>query len=66
MKEDIHIAMIIRDKITDISYCGQMHSKHFVSANFNLPLDMMCNICVDEWENEDTRMKTPQKINNKL
>ncbi len=58
---EIHIAMVMRDKITDISYCGQMHSKYYVSENFYLPGHLMCNICVDEWEHEDIRMKTPQK-----
>ncbi len=66
MTDKIHIAMIIRDQITDISYCGAKHSRFYVSENFYLPNKIMCPICVDEWENEDIRMKTPQKIDNKI
>ena len=59
---EIHIAMVIREKITDISYCGRIHVKYFVTENFYLPSSLMCNTCIDEWENEDIRMQTPQKI----
>ena len=54
--------MIIQNKITDISYCGAKHSRYYVSENFYLPGNLLCHICVDEWENEDIRMKTPHKI----
>lgn len=62
MKElEVHIAMIIREKITDISYCGRKHAQYYVTESFRLPGGLVCNICVDEWENEDIRMKSPRK-----
>ena len=55
----IHILM----KILKYTYCGKEIVKDlmYVMYDFYLPMNMMCNICVDEWENEDIRMKTPQK-----
>ena len=61
INKKIHIAMVIQDKITDISYCGFKHPRYYVCEYFNLPGNLLCFICIDEWENEDIRMQTPTK-----
>lgn len=67
---EIHIKMTTKIDIK-YTYCGKQIPSHvhilrggipFVTEDFYLPNKIMCNICVDEWENEDIRMKTPQKI----
>ncbi len=65
----IHVLM--KDRIStsnpiifiQYTYCGDRLTKDmmYVMYDFYLPNKIMCNICVDEWENEDIRMKTPQK-----
>ncbi len=53
----------------EYTYCGKrIRDRLFIAADsdFKITNRLLCQICVDEWENEDTRMKTPQKINDKI
>lgn len=52
----------------EYTYCGKkvISIMYMVTKDFCLPNKIMCNVCVDEWENEDIRMKTPQKIKDKI
>jgi len=47
----------------EYTYCGKrvISTTYIVTKDFCLPNHIMCYDCVDEWENEDIRMKTPQK-----
>ena len=65
--EEIHIRMknvTLQNFENKYVFCGKKiggYDMNWVTKDFYLPGNIMCSICVDEWENEDIRMITPTK-----
>jgi len=50
---EIHIILIINNKVSDVAYCGAKHPSIYVTEEFRIPYKIMCEECINKWENED-------------